>query len=230
MTGERRRRVLVGLSAKTERGPVRLFAALIRLAAFDLDGTIVREGTCVESIARAIGREEECAAFERLEMRDVLAVTAAREAMAKWYRPYTYEELTAGLSDLRLAPDSKEAFALLRRHGIVTAIVSITWSFAVEWFARRLGADYAYGTRLTEGRVEHVWPADKGRWLRSLIERLQLPEHAVAAVGDSEGDRELLEAAGVRYCVGARTIEIADVVHMPQASMLEIAKQVVAAR
>jgi phosphoserine phosphatase len=89
MTGERRRRVLVDLSAKRERGPVRLFAALIRLAAFDLDGTIVREGTCVESIARAIGREEECAAFERLEMRDVLAVTAAREAMAKWYRPYT---------------------------------------------------------------------------------------------------------------------------------------------
>jgi HAD superfamily phosphoserine phosphatase-like hydrolase len=203
---------------------------LIRLAAFDLDGTIVRDRTCVQSIARTIGREEECAAFERLEMRDVLAVTAAREAMAEWYRHYTYEELTAGLSDLRLAPDSEEAFALLRRHGIMTAIVSITWSFAVEWFARRLGADYAHGTRLTEGRVEHVWPADKGRWLRILINRLQLPEQAVAAVGDSEGDRELLEAAGVRYYVGARTIEIADVVHMPQASMLEIAKQVVAAR
>jgi HAD superfamily phosphoserine phosphatase-like hydrolase len=207
-----------------------LSLALIRLAAFDLDGTIVRDRTCVELIARAIGREEECAAFERLDMRDVVSVTAAREAMAEWYRPYTYEELTAGLSELRLAPGSEEAFALLRRHGIVTAIVSITWSFAVEWFARRLGADYAHGTRLIDGRVEHVWPADKGRWLRSLIKRLDPPQQAVAAVGDSEGDRELLEAAGVRYCVGSRPIEVADVVHMPDASILEVAKRVVAGR
>jgi phosphoserine phosphatase len=161
-------------------------------------------------------------------MRDVLAVAAAREAMAEWYRPYTHEELTAGLSDLSLASGTEEAFELLRRHGVVTAIVSITWSFAVEWFARRLRADYAHGTRLIDGQVEHVWPADKGQWLRSLIERLDLPQQAVAAVGDSEGDRELLEAAGVRYCVGARKIEVADVVHMPRASILEIAQQIVA--
>jgi phosphoserine phosphatase len=202
-----------------------LSEALIRLAAFDLDGTIVRDRTCVESIARTIGREEECAAFERLGMRDVLAVTAARDAMAEWYRPYTHEELTAGLSDLRLSSGSEEAFELLRRHGVVTAIVSITWSFAVEWFARRLQADYAHGTRLIDGRIEHVWPADKGRWLRSLTKRLDLPQQAVAAV---EGDRELLEAAGVRYCVGARQIEVAGVMHVPRASILEIAHQMVA--
>jgi hydroxymethylpyrimidine pyrophosphatase-like HAD family hydrolase len=55
-----------------------------------------------------------------------------------------------------------------------------------------------------------------------------VPQQAVAAVGDSEGDRELLEAAGVRYCVGARKIEVADVVHMPRAGILEIAHQMVA--
>jgi HAD superfamily phosphoserine phosphatase-like hydrolase len=201
---------------------------VIRLAAFDLDGTLVRDRTCVESIARTLGREEECAAFERLDMRDVFAVTAAREAMAEWYRPYTREQLTAGLSELSLASGCEEGFALLREHGVVTAIVSITWSFAVEWFAKRLRADYAHGTRLVDGRVDHVWPADKGVWLRRLSARLDLPQPAVAAVGDSEGDRELLEAAGVRYCVGERKIEVADVVHMPRASILEIAQQLVA--
>jgi phosphoserine phosphatase len=175
-----------------------------------------------------IGREEECTAFERLDMRDVPGVTAAREAMAEWYRPYTHEDLTAALSELTLASGSNEAFALLRKHGVVTAIVSITWSFAVEWFAKRLGADYAHGTRLDDGRVEHVWPADKGRWLRNLSAQLELPQQAVAAVGDSEGDRELLEAAGVRYCVGERKIAAAEVVHLPRASMLEIAQQLVA--
>jgi HAD superfamily phosphoserine phosphatase-like hydrolase len=201
---------------------------VIRLAAFDLDGTLVRDRTCVQSIARRIRREEECAAFERLDMREMVAVTAAREAMAEWYRPYTSEELTAGLADLSLAPSTEEAFALLREHGVVTAIVSITWSFAVDWFARRLGADYAHGTRLVDGRVEHVWPTDKGPWLRSLAGRLHLPLQAVAAVGDSEGDRELLEAAGLRYCVGERKIEVSNLVHMPRASILEVAQQMVA--
>jgi phosphoserine phosphatase len=201
---------------------------VISLAAFDLDGTLVRDHTCVESIARTIGREQECAAFELLDMRDVPAVTAARETMAEWYRRYRHEELTVGLGDLALAPGAEEGFALLREHGVATAIVSITWSFAVEWFASRLGADYAHGTRLLDGRIEHVWPADKGRWLRSLSARLDLPKDAVAAVGDSEGDRELLEAAGVRHCVGERKVDVAEVVHMPRASILEVARAVVA--
>ncbi len=32
--------------------------------------------------------------------------------------------------------------ALLRQHGIAVAISSMTWEFAVEWFARRLQSGY----------------------------------------------------------------------------------------
>lgn len=60
--------------------------AAVQLVAFDLDGTLVRGETCVEAIARRIGRSEECAAFQRLDAsRDVESVTAARETMAEWY-------------------------------------------------------------------------------------------------------------------------------------------------
>lgn len=201
---------------------------MIRLAAFDLDGTIVRGETCVQAIARTIGREEECASFERLGMRDVHSVAAAREAMVEWYRPYALVKLTSGLSDLPLAPGSKEAFGLLREHGVATAIVSITWSFAVDWFSELLGADYAHGTRMNSGGIEHVWPPDKGRWLRDLVARLEIPQQAVAAVGDSEGDREMLEEAAVRYCVGGRTVNVPGVVHVPEANLLEIAQRLVA--
>ena len=68
----------------------------------------------------------------------------------------------------------------------------------------------------------------QGTWLRSLTARLHLSQHEVAAVGDSEGDRELLEAAGMRYCVGDQRIGVAEVVHMPRGSLLEIARRVVA--
>jgi HAD superfamily phosphoserine phosphatase-like hydrolase len=199
----------------------------IRLAAFDLDGTLVRGETCVQAVARAIDRVEECAAFERLSMRDLAAVTRARETMARWYRSYGEDELSRALDGMTLAPGSEEAFRLLRRHGVATAIVSITWSFAVDRFARRLGADYAHGTRLTEGGIEHVWPADKGRWLRALSKKLELDQSSVAAVGDSDGDRELLGAAGLRFFVGERPSDVPRVIHLPDASMLEIARRIV---
>ncbi len=68
----------------------------VRLAAFDLDGTLIRDMTCVQAIACTIGRVEECAAFDRLGMRDIEGVTAVREAMAEWCRPYSRDELVSG--------------------------------------------------------------------------------------------------------------------------------------
>jgi len=187
----------------------------------------VRDRTCVEAIAAAIGRSDDCAQFERLAMRDRTAVSAARETMAGWYERYSPAELTAPLAELELGPGSEAAFRLLREHDVKTAIVSITWSFAVDWFAQRLRADYAYGTRLGPDGIEHVYPADKGPWLEALIERLSLERAAVAAVGDSDGDRELLEAAGLRFFVGDRPPDIPGLVHLPGGNMLEIARRIV---
>ncbi len=187
----------------------------------------MRGQTCVEAIAAAIGRSDDCAQFERLAMRDVTGVSAARETMAGWYERYSRAELTAPLAELELAPGSEAAFRLLRKHGVETAIVSITWSFAVDWFAQRLGADYAHGTHLGPRGIDHVWPADKGPWLEALIERLSLERAAVAAVGDSDGDRELLEAASLRFFVGDRPPDIPGLVHLPGGDMLEIARRIV---
>jgi phosphoserine phosphatase len=187
----------------------------------------VRDQTCVLAIAGAIGRVDECAEFEERTMRDVAAITAAREAMAEWYRGYALDELTRPLDDLSLAPGAEEAFALLRDSGVETAIVSITWSFAVDWFAARLGADYAHGTRLSGVGIEHVWPEDKGPWLSALAESLGLAPAELAAVGDSDGDRELLAAAGLRFFVGREPADLPNVRHLPAADMLEIAERII---
>jgi hydroxymethylpyrimidine pyrophosphatase-like HAD family hydrolase len=49
----------------------------------------------------------------------------------------------------------------------------------------------------------------------------------VAAVGDSDGDRELLDAGGLRFFVGERPPEVPQLVHMPHANMLDIARLMV---
>ena len=54
---------------------------------------------------------------------------------------------------------------MLHEHGFKIAIVSLTWEFAVEWFADRLGADYSVGTGLSaDGLISHFWPKDKALW------------------------------------------------------------------
>ena len=127
------------------------------------------------------------------------------------------------MRDLALAPGTEEAFSLLRSHHVSTAIVSLTLKAAVDWFAQRLGADFAVGTCITGDVIDHVWPEDKGRWLQEVATRQGLHQRELAAVGDSGGDREMLGAAGFRVFVGDRLPGIPDVLHMPGADMYEVA-------
>jgi phosphoserine phosphatase len=84
-----------------------------------------------------------------------------------------------------LPPGTKQAFALLRRIGIKTALVSITWSFVVEWLGAELGADYAVGTGwLDTDEVADFWPNDKATWLITLLTQLSAsPDDLVAGAG-----------------------------------------------
>ena len=172
----------------------------LRLAAFDLDGTLLRGQTCCEAIADGIGRIERMREFEQLQSDQIPKVTAAREEMAEWYSPFTFSSLCKHLTTIEVAPGADEGFALLRQHGFKIAIVSVTWEFAVEWFADRLGADYSVGTGLSsDGLITHFWPQDKARWLTELAGRLGVDMEDVAAVGDSTGDIPMLHSVGHRY-------------------------------
>lgn len=200
----------------------------VRLVAFDLDGTLVRGPTVVEALCRVAGREEVGSAAEQLEMRDEEGVAAAREEMAVWCRTLSERELSSAFAALELAPDAHEGVALLRERGVATAIVSITWEFAVAHVARSLEIDHFVGTRLRDGSVEHFWPRRKGEWVDGLAARLGARRHEVAAVGDSAGDVELLTAAGIRYFVGQHVPSgIDNVRHRPEGSILEIAREIV---
>lgn len=199
----------------------------IRFVAFDLDGTLIRGDTCAEALARSVGQLERMRAFEQLT--DLTAIAVAREEMAGWYGA-PRDGLDAALASLTLAPGVEEGFRLLRRRGVVVGIVSITWEFAVAWFARRLDADCWAGTTLSpDGRIGHFWPEDKARWLAVEMARRGLRPEEVAAVGDSWGDVPLLRAAGRRYFVGARLPDDLDgIEHLPAGHIGHIARLILA--
>ena len=114
----------------------------------------------------------------------------------------------------------------MKRRGIKVAIVSITWEFAVEWFAKRFGADYYVGTQLLQtGEIVHFWPEDKPRWLARKIDELGLTRREVAAVGNSRDDMKMLRAAGYSFFVGPeKPDKLDEVLYYPDGNILQVSE------
>ena len=196
------------------------------LVAFDLDGTLLRGATVCEILAVPLGRLEEMRRFEAVTAEADIVV--ARQVMAGWYRGHDVAELERSLENATWAPGAKDAVGILQREGVEVVIASITWRFAVSWFAQQVGVRHFLGTAvLASGAIEHVWGRDKARWVSELARARRLPRSRVAAVGDSATDAELLCAAGVRIFVGASPLSsVADVIYLPGADLRTVAQRV----
>lgn len=197
------------------------------LVAFDLDGTLTRGETVCEVIARQIGKSARIRELEQAKTTE--EVQTGREEMADWYRSYSISELCSFLRQVTIAPGTHEAFRLLRANGIKTAIVSITWEFAVEWFARQFNTDFFVGTKLSSDRqVVHFWPEDKPEWIRDVALSLGLTPKQVAAVGDSSSDLLMLNSVEHALFVGkAKPVGLERIVYLPDGNISEIANLIV---
>ena len=195
---------------------------------FDLDGTLIPGDTCCELIADGIGRLDQMRGFERCVTQG--EIEAARVEMSRWYSQFSEDELSQSLEDAIEAPGLRAGIDRLREAGVTLAIASITWSFAVRWFAERLGAQFYLGTDLRADRtIGHVWPEDKADWLRDLASSLGLEKGQTAAVGDSSGDPPMLCEAGRAYYVGKDRNNWPEVIHLPGGNVDEIARELLKA-
>lgn len=198
----------------------------VKLAVFDLDGTLTRGDTVCEVIARPLGHLARMRELEAIDSDDTEAIIAAREEMASWYRQRNLEDLRSSLVDLKLAPGAHDGMNLLKESGIQIAVASITWEFAVEWLANRLGIDYYVGTKLSpEGNISHFWPEDKADWLKKIATQRGIGLDRVAAIGDSSSDKGMLEVVGSPFFVGTMLPQgLSDVHYLPDGDIYEVAR------
>jgi phosphoserine phosphatase len=162
-------------------------------------------------------------------MRERQLIHEARYEMARWYQGIPESTLHAALDDATFAPGLRSAVQLLRHHGIVVGIASITWRFAVERYAQRWGIEHVLATGIDgPDEIDHVWPEHKGPWLEDLAQRHGVPLVRTAAVGDSSGDLGMLATAGLGYFVGETLPSDAhpDVLHRPGADLAELVADV----
>lgn len=195
-----------------------------KVVIFDLDGTILKNRSSCELVANRLGTLSQMVAFENF--RSEKDIIFARETMASWYKKYSNEELVSMLQGFELAEGTHRAFEILRSHNIKTAISSITWNFAVKYFAEMLSVDFWKSTELDEnGQIDHFWPEDKAVFAKELSKTLGLTLDEVAGVGDSFGDIPLLKVCGTKIFVGEslpNELKKFNVGHYPKGNLEEI--------
>ena len=201
----------------------------MKLAIFDVDGTLLRGDTACQVIARHLGTYDRMCEMERasaLTSRE--EVIAYREEMAGWYMEAGLDSVVSALADLPWAPGAHEGIERLRISGFEVALASITWSFAVDQIASQLGVTRwaATGLDFGTGVIDHAWGETKRDFLLERAKELAITNEETAAVGDSSGDFEMLDAADLGIYVGAEPPDIQGVVHMPCADILSVAARI----
>lgn len=171
---------------------------MIRLAVFDMDGTLVDARSSWAYVHDHFG--ESNAEALRLFLADQIDdVEFIRRDIQLWWKhePHlTVQRLEEILAGVRLMPGATELFAGLHQRKVVTAIVSGGIDLLARRVGRELGIEYVLANgfrvdsrgRLTGEGLIRVPIKQKEEVLARVQAQLGIPPEATASVGNSEID------------------------------------------
>jgi phosphoserine phosphatase len=197
----------------------------LRLAVLDVDGTLKQAESPYQYLHGRLG-------VEHLAEPNRVLARAGRISYAEWLRrdaslwagqPVAYiRRLLAENPFLAGAPELLRA---LKRAGVAVALVSAGFTLNTDPILAEFGLDYVLANELTStggildgGAVNRVPEGGKAAFACELMERLGIPPDCTLAAGDTAGDLELFECAGIRLAVNPtseRLRAIADVTFEP---------------
>lgn len=197
----------------------------LRLAVLDVDGTLKEAESPYQYLHERLGTAD-------LGARNRELALAGQISYAEWLRRDAI--LWAGQPVVRVRqllaenpylPGARELLRALKRAGVVVALVSAGFTLNTDPIMAEFGLDYCLANELTAvdgvldgGSVNHVPEGGKAGFARDLMARLGIPAAETLAAGDTKGDLELFECAGLRVAVNPKwpgLRALADVVFEP---------------
>jgi phosphoserine phosphatase len=191
--------------------------ANFKLAAFDMDSTLINI-ECVDEIAAAAGRKEEVAAITEAAMRgeiaDYKASLRQRVALLKGVSVQHMEDVYA--NRLQLNPGAEQLVAACKAAGMKILLVSGGFTFFTDRIRDRLGIDYTRSNvlgvengQLTGAMVDQPWGDicdgdEKRRMLLETCERMGIGPKQAIAVGDGANDLPMMAEAGLSVAYHAK--------------------------
>jgi HAD superfamily PSPase-like hydrolase len=200
----------------------------IKLAAFDLDGTVLEHNSSWVAIHKHFGTEHKGAASLRLYTEGKIDYREfMRRDISSWPKRVTKDEIIGILSDYKIRREAPGVFKELRRRRIPTALVTSGIDILARDVARDLEIDYwvanglrfdRYGKLLPRG-VGRVDPTRKDLAYQRLLSKLGIPSKETIAVGDTIYDLAFLKSAGLGFML-AHTTRVPDpeIIHIDRLS------------
>jgi phosphoserine phosphatase len=173
-------------------------ATVLRLVAFDMDGTLVDVESSWASVHAHFG-EQNADGLRRFMANEIDDLEFVRSDVRIWWkhRPdLRVDEIAEILEDVPLMPGAETLVRGLRTHGVRTAIVSGGIDLLAHRVARELGIDVVRANglrtradgRLTGEGIVRVPIHEKERVLENLQAELGIGPSETASVGNSEID------------------------------------------
>lgn len=178
-----------------------------KFVAFDLDGVLVNTFSSWVWMHEhfKVNNDHSLYAYQRGEIDYAEFMRRDIELWLDKKKDMTIHDVVEILSDVPLTKGAKEAVTELKKHGIQTAIISCGIEVLANRVANELGIDFVVANglvvdkdgRLTGEGTLSIELADKGKPLRSLLEKNGIEKEECVAVGNSYGDAAMFEISGL---------------------------------
>jgi len=196
----------------------------IKLASFDMDGTVLEHNSSWVAIHRHFGTEHQGAASLRLYTEGKIDYREfMRRDIGSWPSGLTRGVIEGILSHYKLRREAPEVFEKLRSRGIRTALVTSGIDILAKEVSDKLDIDYwvANGLRfdpkgvLMPKGVGRVDPTRKDIAYAKLLTKLRIPSKDTIAVGDTIYDLAFLKSARLGFMMAHTTrVPDPDIIHI----------------
>ena len=184
----------------------------LRLAVLDVDGTLKQAESPYQYLHQRLGVAHLAEHSRELAL-------AGRISYAEWLRRdamlwagRSVVEIQRLLAENPYLPGAPELVRALKRASVVVALVSAGFTLNTDPIAAEFEIEHVLANELSVtdgmldgGAINRVPEGGKAAFACELMNRLGIPPERTLAVGDTKGDLELFECAGLRIAVNPKS-------------------------
>lgn len=181
-----------------------------RVVVFDLDGTLLRQGSATELLARSFGHPPALEGVMERYRRGMCDNAAVAAVAAPMFAGRSLDDVAAVLAKGEWIDGIDTVVRELRTRGAVVAVATVGFDFVAEFVGRRHDFHAWCGTemlrdgdRLTGHLLRALEARDKVSFVHRLCRGLAVEFDQVVAVGDSRSDLPLFQVAGASIALNA---------------------------
>lgn len=194
----------------------------LKLALFDLDGTLTREKSSWEYVHRKLGVwDGHAVRFQEAFLRGEISYDRFCQLDASIWKGRKVQDLQKILGEIPLYEGIEDFIRYLRSKGMKLGIISSGLSLLANWITEKYDFDYAIANELgaaegiLNGEIKiNVHYDQKGEWVLDAQRRFNVHREEILASGDSTGDMIMLQMAGLSIAFNSLSRKLDAIAHL----------------